>query len=95
MTLPPVMDLIEQPAPPPRALWQLKRGATIAPGGVTFTVWAPNAKDVAVHIAGGAGAGDHPLARLEGERGVWSVTVPGVVAGDPVRLPPRRGRPPA
>src|SRR5437764_125357 len=82
MTLPPVMPLSDQPAPPKRAPWQLKRGATFTAAGVTFTVWAPDAKNVAVHIAGGAGAGDHPLRRLEGERGVWSVTVPGVVAGD-------------
>src|SRR5258705_6676134 len=81
MTLPPVMDLLEQTAPP-RALWQLRRGATIAPTGVTFPVWAPGARDVAVHVASGAGAGDHPLTRPEGERGGWSATVPGVVAGD-------------
>src|SRR6476646_6683905 len=82
MTLPPVMDLIEQPTAPARAPWQLRRGANIAQSGVTFTVWAPDAKQVAVHVAGGAAAGDHALTRLEGERGVWSVTVPGVVAGD-------------
>jgi len=82
MTLPPVMPLSEQPAASRRAPWRLKRGATITTAGVTFTVWAPDAKGVAVHIAGGAGAGDHALTRLEGERGVWSVTVPGVVAGD-------------
>jgi len=80
MTLP-IVELIEQ-AVPARALWQLRRGATMAPEGVTFTVWAPRAKDVLVHVAGGAGAGDHPLTKLDGERGVWSATVPGVVAGD-------------
>ena len=57
MTLPPVMDLIEQPTAPARAPWQLRRGANIAQSGVTFTVWAPDAKQVAVHVAGGAAAG--------------------------------------
>jgi maltooligosyltrehalose trehalohydrolase len=80
MTLP-IMELMEQ-AVPARALWQLRRGATIAPDGVTFTVWAPRARDVMVHVAGGAAAGDHPLTKLDSERGVWSATVPGVVAGD-------------
>ncbi|MCZ4492154.1 MAG: treZ [Conexibacter sp.] len=47
-----------------------------------FTVWAPDAHEVVVHIAGGAGAGDHILTRVDGERGVHAVTVPGVVAGD-------------
>jgi maltooligosyltrehalose trehalohydrolase len=81
MTLPPVMEMLEH-VEVARPVWQLQRGATIVPGGVTFTVWAPRAKDVAVHVAGAAGAGDHPLTRLEGERGVWSATVPRVVAGD-------------
>ena len=80
MTLP-IVELMEQ-AVPARALWQLRRGATITPGGVTFTVWAPRARDVVVHVAGGSAAGDHPLTKLDGERGVWSATVPGVVAGD-------------
>jgi maltooligosyltrehalose trehalohydrolase len=64
--------------------WQLRRGATLVEGegGTTFTVWAPDAHEVVVHIAGGAGAGDHVLTRVEGERGVHAVTVPGVVAGD-------------
>src|ERR1044072_1458094 len=45
----PIMELMEQ-AVPARALWQLRRGATITPNSVTFTVWAPRAKDVAVHV---------------------------------------------
>jgi maltooligosyltrehalose trehalohydrolase len=81
MTLPPVMDLLEQEIARPSG-WQLRRGALLGAEGVTFKVWAPRAKDVAVHVAGGAGAGDHPLTRVEGERGVWSATVPDVVAGD-------------
>ena len=58
MTLPPVMPLSEQPAASRRAPWRLKRGATITTAGVTFTVWAPDAKGVAVHIACTGTAGD-------------------------------------
>ena len=81
MTLPPVMDLLEQEITRPSG-WQLRRGALLGSEGVTFKVWAPRAKDVVVHVAEGAGAGDHPLTRVEGERGVWSALVPHVVAGD-------------
>ena len=82
MTLPPVMDLLEQQHETQRSGWQMRRGALVGAAGVTFSVWAPRARDVVVHVAGGAGAGDHPLARVEGERGVWSATVPDVRAGD-------------
>ena len=82
MTLPPVMELLEQSVDTPRSGWQLRRGATLVEGGVTFSVWAPKARDVVVHVAGGAGAGDHPLAVMAGERSVYTATVPGVVAGD-------------
>jgi maltooligosyltrehalose trehalohydrolase len=81
MTLPPVMDLLEQEISRPSG-WQLRRGALLGAEGVTFKVWAPRAKDVVVHVSEGAGAGDHPLTRVEGERGVWAASVPGVVAGD-------------
>ena len=82
MTLPPVMDLLEQQQETQRSGWQMRRGALVGAEGVTFSVWAPRAREVVVHVAGGAGAGDHPLARVEGERGVWSATVSGVRAGD-------------
>jgi maltooligosyltrehalose trehalohydrolase len=49
---------------------------------VTFGVWAPRAREVVVHVADGAAAGDHPLARVDAERGVWAATVPGGAAGD-------------
>jgi maltooligosyltrehalose trehalohydrolase len=81
MTLPPVMDLLEQEISRPSG-WQLRRGALLGVEGVTFKVWAPRAKDVVVHVPEGAGAGDHPLTRVVGERGVWSALVPDVVAGD-------------
>ena len=82
MTLPPVMDLLERQHETQRSAWQLRRGAAAGAEGVTFSVWAPRANAVVVHVAGGAGAGDHPLARVDGERGVWSATVPDVRAGD-------------
>jgi maltooligosyltrehalose trehalohydrolase len=81
VTLPPMMELMET-APKARASWQLRRGALLTGGEVTFSVWAPRAKDVAVHVATGTAAGDHPLKRADGERGVWTGTVSGVAAGD-------------
>ena len=83
MTLPPVMDQLDATVTPTqRSGWQLRRGAMLVEGGVTFSVWAPSARDVSVHVAGGESAGDHALSRVDGERGVWSATVAGVVAGD-------------
>jgi maltooligosyltrehalose trehalohydrolase len=81
MTLPPMMELMES-APKPRAGWQLRRGALLAGSEVTFSVWAPRAERVSVHVATGPAAGDHPLRRVDGERGVWAATVSGVEAGD-------------
>ena len=93
MTLPPVMDLLEQDDHRVRRGWQLRRGALLAQRGAsTFKVWAPRAKDVVVHVAEGDGAGDHPLDAREGERGVWSALVPGVRRRRPLRLPHRRRR---
>ncbi|MEP6730851.1 MAG: malto-oligosyltrehalose trehalohydrolase [bacterium] len=62
--------------------WKLRRGATVTPVGTTFTVWAPIASSLMVHVATGDGAGDHPLVRVEGERGVWEAFVAKVTAGD-------------
>ncbi len=62
--------------------WRLRRGASLVAGGATFTVWAPRARRIAVHVATGDGAGDHTLEPVPGERGVYSVHVPVVVAGD-------------
>ena len=81
MSFPPDMDLLDQPELS-RNGWELRRGAQTVTDGVRFSVWAPVARNVTVHVAGGAGAGDHALARVNGERGVWSVTVPNVAAGD-------------
>jgi maltooligosyltrehalose trehalohydrolase len=63
-------------------VWTLRRGATITNAGVEFRVWAPRADHVVVHVATGDGAGDHPLSKVDGERGVFSALVPGVKAGD-------------
>jgi maltooligosyltrehalose trehalohydrolase len=76
------MDLLQQHETTRSPVWQLRRGASPSADGVTFSVWAPRAKDVAVQLSNGIGRGDHPLARVEGERGVWAATIPGVVAGD-------------
>nr|MBA3673302.1 malto-oligosyltrehalose trehalohydrolase [Gemmatimonadaceae bacterium] len=63
-------------------IWRLRRGATLDPGGALFSVWAPSARSMRVHVAGGNGAGEHALLQSEKERGIWSVHVPGVRAGD-------------
>ncbi|MEO5817987.1 MAG: malto-oligosyltrehalose trehalohydrolase [Gemmatimonadaceae bacterium] len=83
--------------------WQLSRGARITPYGVTFSVWAPAAKSVSVHLATGDAAGDYPLGLAEGLRGVWEVAVPGAKAedrygyriddGDPLPDPVSRSQP--
>jgi maltooligosyltrehalose trehalohydrolase len=70
------------PAARPDVAWLLRRGATLTSEGVAFSVWAPRADRVAVHVATGAGAGEHPLIKADGERGVFSALVPGVKAGD-------------
>ena len=70
-------DVAAEPSP-----WRLNRGATFAPDGVAFSVWAPKASSVVVHVATGAAAGDHSLARSDVERGVWEAGVAGVGAGD-------------
>jgi maltooligosyltrehalose trehalohydrolase len=62
--------------------WRMRRGATVVEGGVTFSVWAPRAERVVVHVATGAAAGEHELERSWQERGVFLATVPGVRPGD-------------
>ena len=62
--------------------WTLRRGATVLPNGVTFSVWAPNATSVSAHVATGDAAGDHPLLPSRTERGVWETSVAKVCAGD-------------
>lgn len=62
--------------------WTLRRGATVLPNGVTFSVWAPKATSVSAHVATGDAAGDHPLLPSKTERGVWETSVAKVRAGD-------------
>jgi maltooligosyltrehalose trehalohydrolase len=62
--------------------WVLRRGAAMLANGVSFSVWAPAATRVDVHIGTGDAAGDHELARSATDRGVWELNVPGVKAGD-------------
>ena len=62
--------------------WTLRRGATVLPNSVTFSVWAPNATSVSAHVATGDAAGDHPLLPSKTERGVWETSVAKVRAGD-------------
>ena len=61
--------------------WTLHRGATVLPNGVTFSVWAPTATSVTVHVATGDASGGHALAKSEIDRGVWDATVAEVRAG--------------
>ena len=62
--------------------WRAGRGAWLEDAGTTFTVWAPLARTVVVHVAGGVAAGDHAMAPVEGEPGVYAAQVRGVRAGD-------------
>ena len=62
--------------------WTLNRGATVLPNGVNFSVWAPAATSVTVHVATGDASGGHALAKSEIDRGVWDATVAQVRAGD-------------
>ena len=83
--------------------WTLQRGATVLPNGVTFTVWAPTATSVAVHVATGDAEGDHALVKSETTRGVWEATVAKVCPadrygyriddGDPLPDPASRSQP--
>jgi maltooligosyltrehalose trehalohydrolase len=62
--------------------WTLRRGATLTATGVTFSVWAPSAQRVVVHVATGEAAGDHPMTPSAEEQGVFSASVRGARAGD-------------
>ena len=62
--------------------WRLRRGATVHETSTTFSVWAPNATRLEVHVATGESAGDHPMQCVPEQRGVWEARVPGAKAGD-------------
>jgi len=57
------------------------RGVTLDAKGATFSVWAPAAREVVLHIAGGDARGDHAMTPVEGEIGVFELHVDGVRAG--------------
>ena len=58
------------------------RGVTLDANGATFSVWAPAATTVTLHIASGAARGDHEMSPVDGAAGVHSVFVPNVRTGD-------------
>ena len=55
-------------------------GALRSQDGVTFTVWAPNAREVQLVLQDGAAAGTHPLARTDD--GLFTTWTRGASAGD-------------
>lgn len=60
-------------------LWALERGAQLLPdNSVRFTVWAPLMATPTLRLLSGAAKGDYPLAPLDGQRGVYTTTVPGL-----------------
>src|SRR5256714_520154 len=67
-----------------RPTWRLRRGATVTDTGVTFSVWAPHAERVTLHLAGqGQGRRDeHEMIPEPNEPGVFSVHVTDAKAGD-------------
>ena len=58
------------------------RGVRLTADGATVSVWAPAARDVVLHVATGEARGDHPMTRLDDERGVHALELPGLRAGD-------------
>ena len=58
------------------------RGAMIDDDGALFSVWAPSAREVVLHVATGVARGDHALSPVDDEPGVLFAHVPGVRAGD-------------
>jgi maltooligosyltrehalose trehalohydrolase len=69
--------------PATRPIWTLRRGATVTDTGVTFSVWAPHAERVALHLAGrGSGDAEHAMLPEPDEPGVFSVHVTDAKAGD-------------
>ena len=58
------------------------RGVTLDDAGATFSVWAPSARQVVLHVATGAARGGHELSPVGGAPGVLAARVDGVRAGD-------------
>ena len=70
-------------------------GAVPVDGGVSFRVWAPNARNVAVvgDFCGWRMPKKTPMVRDGAKAGTWSAFVPGVDAGSEYRFLVRRGGP--
>ena len=59
-----------------------ERGVVLEEAGATFTVWAPSATSVTLHVATGAARGEHVMSPVADEPGVVAAFVDGVRAGD-------------
>jgi maltooligosyltrehalose trehalohydrolase len=66
----------------PQLLGDIARGVTLDDEGATFSVWAPSARTVVLHVTTGEARGDHELSPVEGMPGVLAARVDGVRAGD-------------
>jgi maltooligosyltrehalose trehalohydrolase len=66
----------------PELLRDVARGVTLDDAVATFSVWAPSARNVVLHLATGEARGDHALSAVDGAPGVHAVRLEGVRAGD-------------
>src|SRR5690242_1636930 len=65
-----------------RQPWSLDRGARLLEdNSVRFTLWAPRLAHPRIRVCSGPAAGDHLLAPVDGERDVFTATIPNVGAG--------------
>jgi len=58
------------------------RGVTLDEEGATFSLWAPVPSRVTLHVATGAGRGEHAMSPVPGVPGAFVASVEGVRAGD-------------
>jgi maltooligosyltrehalose trehalohydrolase len=66
----------------PAGGWRAERGVVLDDGGATFTVWAPSATSIVLHVGTGAAHGDHAMSPAGEEPGVFTAYVSGVREGD-------------
>jgi maltooligosyltrehalose trehalohydrolase len=65
-----------------RQPWFLDRGARLLENNaVRFSIWAPHLERPRIRICHGAAEGEHALARVDNERGVFAATIPDVGVG--------------
>ncbi|MGB3327729.1 MAG: malto-oligosyltrehalose trehalohydrolase [Thermomicrobiales bacterium] len=74
------------PAASTAGTWVLALGATVTDEGVHFAVWAPARHHLDVRIEGRDGDESRDVPMTKDERGIWSVTVPGIGAGTRYRF---------